>query len=535
MLPGKTYGVQDYVAVAQRYWWLVAASTAIGLFAALLVSASQKDVYQSEMLVQIVPQRVPDRFVPSTITARTEDRMDSLEAQVKSRSQLERLIREFDLYRDEQARMPMEDVVAIMRNAIKVDLIRPARNMPADAFNLKFTYGNPDLAARVTTALGNLFIAQNARERGELADSTNGFLEIQLAEAKVRLEEQERKVKQFRQKFAGRLPTQSDFNLQAIQTNQSQLQALVESVARDRDRRMLLERLYNDAVAEPVPTPAGATAAAAAADPAAASAIPAAQQLVAARAVLARLAGRLTAEHPDVRRQQRLITDLEKKAAEEGSPASLTNGSATADASPQALQRREKLRTMKAEIDSLDRQMAFKETEERRLRARVAEYAGRLEAIPGVESDWISLTRDYETLQESYANLLRKSEDAKVAANLEKQQGGEQFKIVESARVPARPVNAVRLQTNAIGTGLGLALGVCFVAFLFIRDTSFHTEADVLEVLALPVLATVPFVVDKAEVIRRRRLRLIVGSVVAVVSVSAGCVAWVMQLWKYVT
>jgi hypothetical protein len=101
--------------------------------------------------------------------------------------------------------------------------------------------------------------------------------------------------------------------------------------------------------------------------------------------------------------------------------------------------------------------------------------------------------------------------------------------------VPARPVNAVRLQTNAIGTGLGLALGVCFVAFLFIRDTSFHTEADVLEVLALPVLATVPFVVDKAEVIRRRRLRLIVGSVVAVVSVSAGCVAWVMQLWKYVT
>ena len=418
MLPGKKYSPQDYVAVAKRYWWLVAGTTAVGAFIALTISATQRDAYQSEMLIQIVPQRVPDRFVPSTITARTEDRMDSLEAQVKSRTQLERLIKEFGLYGADQSRLPMEDVVAKMRSVINVELIRPSRSLPADAFHLKFTYESPDLAARVTTALGNLFIAQNARERGELAESTNEFLEVQLAEAKKRLEEQETKVKQFRQRFAGRLPTQSDFNLQAIQTNQSQLQALVESIARDRDRRLMLERLYDDAAAEPLPITPSVGVTGSAADAAATAGLPASQQLPLARAVLTRLQGRLTPEHPDVRRQQRLVSDLETRAAEEAKQTSTVASAApAADTTPEALQRRERLRTMKAELESLDRQMVFKEKDERRLRSLISDYSSRLESIPGVESEWVSLTRDYETIQTSYENLLRKSEDAKVAAD----------------------------------------------------------------------------------------------------------------------
>jgi len=535
MLPGKKYSPQDYVAVAKRYWWIVAGATTLGAFIGLTISATQTDVYLSEMLLQIVPQRVPDRFVPSTITSRTEDRMDSLEAQVKSRTQLERLIREFGLYGADQRSVPMEDVVAKMRTAINVELIRPGRNLPADAFHIRFSYESPELAARVTTALGNLFISQNARERGELAESTNEFLEVQLAEAKKRLEEQEAKVKQFRQRFAGRLPTQSDFNLQAIQTNQSQLQALVESIARDRDRRLMLERLYNDAAAEPLPTPPGVGITGSPADAAATASLPASQQLPLARAVLARLEGRLTSEHPDVRLQRRLVNDLEKRAAEEAKQASTVASVApAADTTPEALQRRERLRTMKAELESLDRQMAFKENEERRLRTLVSDYSSRLEAIPGVESEWVSLTRDYETLQTSYENLLRKSEDAKVAADLERQQGGEQFKVVESARVATRPVGALRLQINAIGAGLGLVLGTGIVVLLFIRDTTFHSESDVLEVLALPVLAQVPFVVDQAEGKRRRRQRLVVAIAVGVAGVSGACVAWLMQLWKYV-
>ena len=67
MLPGKTYTVQDGLRVGRRYGWLVAVGLVIGLFCSLVTSARLPNVYQSEMLVQIVPQRVPESFVRSTV------------------------------------------------------------------------------------------------------------------------------------------------------------------------------------------------------------------------------------------------------------------------------------------------------------------------------------------------------------------------------------------------------------------------------------------------------------------------------------
>jgi len=46
-------------------------------------------------------------------------------------------------------------------------------------------------------------------------------------------------------------------------------------------------------------------------------------------------------------------------------------------------------------------------------------YQHRVDASPTRESELIELTRDYDTLQKIYTSLLTKSEDAKVAANVE--------------------------------------------------------------------------------------------------------------------
>ncbi len=70
----------------------------------------------------IVPQRVPDNFVQSTVTLKTEDRLEALTTQVTSRTVLEQLILEFDLYPEERARLPMEDVVRKMRSSVTVAL-----------------------------------------------------------------------------------------------------------------------------------------------------------------------------------------------------------------------------------------------------------------------------------------------------------------------------------------------------------------------------------------------------------------------------
>jgi uncharacterized protein involved in exopolysaccharide biosynthesis len=253
------------------------------------------------------------------------------------------------------------------------------------------------------------------------------------------------------------------------------------------------------------------------------------QQLATMRAALARLQQRLKPEHPDIVRTERLIRELEAQVQATGAapapPAVLT---------PEEHQRRERLRGMRAEIESLDRQTQFKDSEVQRLRGLVAEYQRRIEAVPGVESEWLALSRDYETQQNAYKDLLSKSEQSKVAVDLERRQIGEQFKVLDPAGVPVRPISPNRIQINGLGLAIGLLLGLGIAAFLEIKDASFRTERDVVDALALPVLALVPYVPTASEQGRRFRLRLAAAAGAVVALAGAGYVAWTMQLWKFV-
>src|SRR5262245_50644256 len=244
MLPGKQYNAWDVAAMAWRRRWIIAVGLVLGMYGVLVVSSRLKDMYQSEMLIQVVPQRVPDTYVRSTVTMRTEERLNSLPKQVMSRTELERLIQQMNLYPTELARKPMQDVVLLMRSKIELEVVRSQRDTrETDAFYIRFSYPDRQIATTVTERLGALFINVNAQDRGDLARATSSFLQTQLGEARRRLEATEQRLEQFREKNAGRLPTQLDSNLQAIRSTQMELQSVVESIARDKDRKLMLERL----------------------------------------------------------------------------------------------------------------------------------------------------------------------------------------------------------------------------------------------------------------------------------------------------
>ena len=313
MLPNKKYALADFVRIAKAGAPLIVVPAAVGLLAALIVSSRLPNVYQAETLIQIVPQRVPDTYVRSTVTIKTEDRLDALGNQVQSRTQLERMISELNLYPKERAVRPMQDVVEQMRGGMSIETVRPNRVAPVDAFYLRFKYENPVMAARVTERLGMLYIEYNSRERGALAHGTNQFLDAQLSEAKGRLQQADLKLQAFRERHSGKLPTQLEYNMQAIQNTQLQRQALVESLARDRDRKLMLERLYNDALAEPAAV--AQTASAAANNPSALAAMSPRQQLDIAKGNLSILEAKLKEGHPDLRRVRKQVADLEKQVA----------------------------------------------------------------------------------------------------------------------------------------------------------------------------------------------------------------------------
>jgi polysaccharide chain length determinant protein (PEP-CTERM system associated) len=544
MLPGKTYSPVDYAAMAWRRRWVIVVPMLVFAYGALLISTRLHDLYKSETLIQVVPQRVPNSYVQSTVSMRTEDRLNALSQQVLSRTALETLITDMKLYPEERRRYPMQDVVDLMRTNISVDIVASKAGQGADAFYVRFSYADRDLATRVTERLGSLFIDMNARDRGALAEATDQFLQSQLADTRRALEAQERRLEQFRERNAGRLPTQLAFNMQGIQTTQLSIQAIVESVARDRDRKMMLERLYNDAhtesVAPALPTVAMPSQPSQSSDPTtAASGLTAEQQLAAARDALSKLELRLKPEHPDIARMQRLIKELEARAADDRAVAKkAAAGQGDAPAPPAAtaeqLAKAERLRQMRAEIESLDRQIGFKDTEEQRQREQLAEYQHRIEQVPGIESEWTALTRDYDTQQAAYKDLLAKSEQSKVAVQLERRQIGEQFKILDPARPPVRPTGLRRLQVNGAGAALGLAFGFGLAALLEFRDRTFKKSEDVREVIKLPVLAELPHLTSELERNRARRtMTLAAAAAVLAVSV-AGYGMYALQLWKFV-
>lgn len=527
MLPGKRYTPDDLLRLVLRRKWIILLPTLLTTAGMVTALRYVPDTYRSSTLILVVPQRVPDSYVRSTVTARIEDRLQAISQQILSRSRLEPIITELNLYPKERAVQPMEDVVDKMRRDIRVETIR------GDAFRVSYVSHNPDFAQKVTERLASLFIEENLRDREVLADATNQFLDSQLKEARERLVQHEKRLEAYRLRYAGELPNQLQSNLQSMQALQTQVQGLTDSVARDRDRRMILERQLGELRRQDQSASAAARAAGTSvrgsedAPPQSAR-----RQLEEARRGLEQLLMRLTPEHPDVVRAKRAIADLEIKAAEEQKAlAAAARASDGVAVDPAASEAERAIAELRLELAALNKEIADKEAKLAALHSEVDEYRSRVDAIPTRETEMVELMRDYDTLRAVYTDLLAKRENSKVAANLERRQIGEQFRVLDPARRPERPFSPNRPYFTALATGAGLLIGLAIVALLELRDNTFHRDDDVMQALGLPVLAMVPRMLSTDER-RQQRIRSWAVSGAALAGVAGVAVLVVYGIWR---
>jgi protein tyrosine kinase modulator len=490
MLPGKVYKPEDVLQALRSRIWVLLLPFAITAAATAVIVHRLPDQYRSETVILVVPQRVPESYVRSTVTTRIEDRLQSLVQQILSRTRLERIVKDFDLYAKERQTGIMEDVIEQMRKDIGVEVLR------GDSFRISYVGDNPRMVMRVTERLASLFIEENLRDREVLADDTNQFLEAQLEDARRRLLDQEKKVEGYRRAYAGQLPSQLESNLQVLRSGESQLATIADSLDRDRERHLLLERQLGDLEQQPedppVVPPSGV--------------LSPSQQLDKLKDTLRAMQLRLKPDHPDVQRLSRAIRELEQKIADDG-------GTVEDAPSTRELARRKRIDDLRAELEMLDRQMAKKQADEQRFRDEMKAYQARVEAAPTRESEMTEMNRDYETLQELYKSLLAKKEESKIAANLERRQIGEQFKLLDPARIAEKPFSPNRIRLNLVGMGGGLLISILLVGLLEYRDRTFKTDEEVARVLSLPVLAVIPLMRTAAEQkwALRRRVCLALG------------------------
>jgi polysaccharide chain length determinant protein (PEP-CTERM system associated) len=515
MIPGKSYTPEVLWRAIWRRKWLVLVPFVLTSVTTVAVTRRLPNRFRSETLVLVVPQQIPESYVQPTVRVRLEDRLAAFNQQILSRTRLEQIVREFDLYASERKTQLMEDVIERMRtHDITVQTTSTRQTSAAPTFRISYSGRDPRTVMKVTERLASLFIEESLRDRSALAEGTNQFLETELQEARTRLIEQEKRLEAYRRQHSGELPSELNSNMQAIQNIQLQLQNLSQSLTQDKDRRQMVDRMFSEAEALPPIVAPSTSVLTGQPESGPASAVPTAQQLEAARAQLRALELRLKPTHPDIARVKRLVARLEEKAEAEAleQPLSPTE-SVPVSTNPQELQRQARIRDLAAERDALPRRIAAKEAQEVKLRETLASYQARIAAVPARETELVELTRDYETLRQVYTSLLAKNENARASTNLEERQMGEQFKLLEPARLPERPISPNRPQIYTMGALGGLAIGLGLALFLDYRDRSFRTEAELIHAFALPVLALVPTMaggVDRQS--RRRSVRVAVAT-----------------------
>lgn len=507
MLPGKKYTPDDILRILRKRWWLAVIPAALGLVGGALYSLTQPNRYKAQTIIMVTPQQIPESYVRSFGGQKIEDRLASLQQQIMSRTRLERVITDLNLYPEQRRLMPMEDVVELMRRDIEA---RPTRG---DVFVLSYNSNSARSAKEVAERLASMFIDENLRSRMSTADSTSQFLQAQLEDTKKKLEDIEKQRAEFRLKYMGQLPEEVPSNLAVINSTQNRAQSLTDANAADMIRKASIERQIAELTIPAVGANGGTLDYSAGS---LATSSPTAGQLTQAQEALAQLRLRLREDHPDVKRMQRTVEELQLKLDREAAARPISPTAPRGETRPDP--RQLKVNELRQELTQVTAAIRQRETELGRLNATLGQFQSRVMSSPQLENQRIQIERDYDTYRRQYDELRSKANSAEMSAGVEQRQIGEQFRILDAARVPERPYSPQRERAIAMGFFGGLALGLAIIALLEFRDASFHTPDDVVSVLALPVVAAIPIIRTTTErrQLQRRRFAASVATAVVV-------------------
>ncbi|HEV2852859.1 MAG TPA: GNVR domain-containing protein [Thermoanaerobaculia bacterium] len=478
----------------RRIWFLV--PVLLGLVGAVAAYKVLPRKYKAFTAVLVEPQRVPADYVKPTVTTDIEERLRTIEPQIKNRDNLERIIREVGLYPELQRRGYLGDAVGQMRNDLTVQL-------QGDTFYIFFRGEDPVKVARTANRVAELFIQSNLALRENQAQGTSAFLEHELERTKHRLEFQEARIAAFKQLNMGDLPEQRDTNLRSVEQLQTKLEINMDALDKAETRKLLLQTQIAEMKRYPT-TSRSRRAAGRVGVPEAPAGPTRLEQL---RSQLAELRARYTDRHPDVIRAQAELEQLERMEREKP-PAPVAVAAAPSDDSGDdeepAAPRVDP--TFKAELASVEMEIRSLKSERGRILADISSVQARLESVPRVEQELLSLTRDYDNIKRSYESLLDKRLNARLYENLEKSQQGERFTMIERALPPAVPYSPNRLLTLAAGLVLGSLLGLLAVLLRERTDPTYSNAESLQEAFpGVPLLATIPVFQGARDASRTRR------------------------------
>jgi polysaccharide chain length determinant protein (PEP-CTERM system associated) len=509
----RALDVEDYIDILRRHkGWI------FGPFLLVLVSSVVgvylwPDSYESRAVVSIRPPQISSNLIKGAVNIDIVDRINQLSQQVMSRSELSNMIRNLNLYPRERNNMPTEDVLELMKDKIKISAapaIVGGRSVPA--FEIAFSYANRFDATKVVNNLVSRFLDENIKNRDRTTYQNEDFVKSQADQARKRLDDADEKLTAFRLAHPGAQPEQTNTNFAQMQSVQTSLLGLTNSVARASAEKLQLEtqiRNYRDQIAglerdskvvvAVVKPPK---------DPKIASAEADVERLQLNYAALRK---QFTEAYPQVRAVKDLIETAQQqldrlRAQEAAKPTEdttpLENIAVTREIrnfNAAILQTQAQIQAKELEIAGYERQSKIANDQLTRLNALVS-------AMPVGDQEFNQLMREQALAKDEYLRQSQNLTDARVMVDMESRKQGETLEVLDAASTATEPTEPNRPMVISIGAGLGLVLGVVLAGALEMKDTSLKNLKDVRAYTQMAILGSVPLLENDFVVRRRRRI-----------------------------
>jgi len=495
MIENRDLTIDDYLSMLRRRMTLILIPTLLAPLAGFLISYLLTAKYTSQSLVLVEAQQVPTGVVQPVVTEDLSQRIATMQQQVLGRNRLQPMVDRLGLVRggknldqviDEiRAGLQLEPVVTDLSSIANADggKKKPGQSTNVPGFTVNYTGPNAKEAQNICNELTSLLLTENQTSRERVAQSTTDFISRQLDEAKRNLDDQDAKLAAFKRQYSGQLPGDEDNNLKVLGTLNSQLDANTQTVNRAQQDKAYTESLLAQQVAawkssQGTSNPQSLQ-----------------QQLTQLQGQLLELQSKYTDDHPDVIKTKADIDEVKKKLVEVNDAAANTSDAPEKSSVTEPAE----IRQLRMQIHQYAEILAQASREQKRIGDQIKTYQGRVAISPEVEEKYKLLTRDYDTAQKIYADLLAKKSTSEMATDMERRQQGEQMRLLNPASLPDAPSFPNRLLFAGGGLGAGLVLGLGLALWLELRDKSIRNEADVEASLQMPVLVSIPWVSGEVE------------------------------------
>jgi polysaccharide chain length determinant protein (PEP-CTERM system associated) len=468
----------DYVSVLRRRkWWFIVPlvlSIVIGGALALLLPRE----YRSEAEIGIADPTLSPELLRGVQSFDAKERQRAISQQLLSRTVLERVVREENL----NPGKPVEATAAALRSKVEENIVVPkpigtGQRDGIESFRLGYVDATAERAQRIANRLAMVFVEENSKTKTQQAENTSEILAQQVKASQDRLAKLQEALRVKKQANMGRLPDQINANVQMLNGLLQQQQSLAIQLRGEQDRLSLVE----GQIEQMKQGAGGASITSSAAD-----AIRSAQTRIndLQKQLRQYQANGYTDQHPDViaTKEELKGAQAELTTARQQSPA---NSAEVLEADASYRQRVQERDAARLRIASLQRQIG-------QATSQIGAYQGRVDSAPLVEQELSSLVQEEQLERKRYETLSSQLQNAQVAEDVARKQGGERFVVLNPAYLPTRPASPDLLKLMAMAIGFGFLLGAAAVVGREFLDRSVHDARVLQNEFEVPVLGEIP-------------------------------------------